>query len=133
MKDGGLILPVPATRRRERHRRKASTLIQNLEHEFGVDSRHRMNEHASAVDPRTEHVRPGGLGPAGVRHVPVDVRLAQVQPVAGGQRVTEAVAGARQLCHLGVSGRPTGEEHLHDVRTQRANCLYTHSKTSSGD
>jgi len=78
-----------------------------------------VNEDTRATDPRSEDVGVGRLGPAGVRHVPVDVGRTQVDPVSGGDGVAETVAGTRHLRHLGVSGRAAREEHLHHVRAQR--------------
>ena len=85
-----------------------------------------MNEHTRSIDPRTKHIRVGRLCPAGVRDVPVNVRVAQVHPVASGDAVTETVAGTRQLGHFGLTGRSACKEHLHHVRTKRTSRLYVH-------
>jgi len=96
----------------------------DLQYKLWVNPRHGVNEHTGSVDPRTEHVRVGRLGPAGVRQVPVDVGRTEIHPVLGGNEVSQAVGGTRHLRHFRMSGRAAREEHLHRVRAQRPRCLH---------
>lgn len=95
-----------------------------LQYKRRVNPPHRVNEHTRSVDPWSEHIGVGGLGPAWVCQVPVHVRRTQVHPVLGGNGVTEAVAGAWELSHLGWSRSATRKEHLHNVSAASLNGLH---------
>ena len=67
-----------------------------------VEYRRVMHEHRRAHVPRSEVAAVGGLGPAGVTDIPVHILRAQIQPVAAGdlmrQAITMTVDG-----HLGIT------------------------------
>ena len=67
-----------------------------------------VEHHRRAELPLAEQLAPSGLGPAGVAHRPVQVVLAKVVPVAGGQRVGDGVAVVPR--HQLREGRGAGGE-----------------------
>ena len=76
---------------------------------IGVEGRDRIVEHDGGADlPLAEQLAPGRLGPAGVAHRPVQVVLAQIVPVARGQRVGDGVFVAAR--HQLGEGRGAGGE-----------------------
>ncbi len=97
--------------RRRRAEGRDRVLRQQIEHLGRVEGagRRLVDEERRAHGPGAEERGPGGLGPAGVGGVPVQVVLAQVEPEAAGDLVRRGVAPVVQD-HLGATGRAAGEE-----------------------
>ena len=101
--------------RRRRAERGDAKLSDELEVGLGVEARIGVIEHHRRPhEPRREQAPPGRLGPAGIGQGPVHVVLAQVQPIAPGEGVAEAV-GVVPGYHLGHRRGARREVDEHQV------------------
>ena len=95
------------------HRRRATqsgdrVVRQQLQGLLRIEHRRVVHEHRRTHIPRPEITAVGGLGPARVADVPVQVFRPQIEPIAAGDAMRESVAVAVHG-HLRIAGSAGGE------------------------